>query len=67
MLRSLDQLHTLLGISLYRSVIGEDRDGARVAAHWGCGCTASGPSFAKLSLKTCSSHRAGRTEPEVLV
>ncbi|HYW54769.1 MAG TPA: hypothetical protein VFF00_05225 [Candidatus Elarobacter sp.] len=65
MLRSLDQLHTLLGISLYRSVIGEDRDGARVAAHWGCGCSASGASFAKLSLKTCSSHRAGRTEPAI--
>jgi hypothetical protein len=67
MLRSLDDLRVLLGLPAYRSVVGADRDGARAAAHWDCGCTASGASFARLSLKTCSSHRAGRIEvPPVL-
>ncbi|HEY0614493.1 MAG TPA: hypothetical protein VGC96_07620 [Candidatus Elarobacter sp.] len=65
--RSLDDLRVLLGIPLYRSAIGEDREGARVAAHWSCGCAASGATFARLALKTCSTHRAGRTEPAVSV
>lgn len=66
MFRSLDALLTLLGMPVYRSVVGEDPGTARVAAHWECGCTASGPSFAKLNLKACSSHRAGRIEVPAL-
>ena len=67
MLRSLDDFRALLGIPVYRSVIGEEPDGARVAAHWACGCAASGISFERLALKTCRSHRAGRIEPAVSV
>jgi hypothetical protein len=67
MFRSLDDLRVLLGLPLYRSAIGEDVDGARVAAHWPCGCTASGATFARLALRTCRTHRAGRVEPAIAV
>ena len=62
MLRSLDQFLALLGVPAYRSVLGGSREGTRASAHWACGCAASGSSFEKLMLKTCSSHRAGRLE-----
>ena len=62
MFRSLDALRLFLGMPVYRSVVGEDPMTARVAAHWACGCAAAGPSFAKMGLKACSSHRAGRIE-----
>ncbi len=65
MSHSLDHLRILLGAPLYRSATGGECT-ARVAAFWDCGCTASGTTFAKLSLKTCSSHRAGRTAPAPL-
>lgn len=58
---SLDHLRILLGVPLYRSATGGECS-ARVAAFWDCGCSASGTTFAKLSLRTCSSHRAGRIE-----
>ena len=67
MFRSLDYLRILLGAPLYRSAIGEDRDDARVAAHWSCGCVASGVSFERLALRTCTAHRAGRIAPAVAV
>lgn len=67
MLRSLDALRLFLGMPLYRSVVGDDPVTARASAHWSCGCTASGSSFSKLSLKSCSSHRAGRIEVPALV
>jgi hypothetical protein len=66
MLRSLDALRTFLGMPLYRSVVGDGPDSARVSAHWACGCAASGLSFTKLTLKSCSSHRAGRIEVPAL-
>jgi hypothetical protein len=67
MLRPLDFLRTFLGLPLYRSVVAGGGTGARVAAHWACGCTASGVSFDSLNLKTCALHRAGRIEiPPVL-
>ena len=59
--RSLDHLRILLGVPLYRSATGGECD-TRVSAHWGCGCVASGTSFERLNLRTCSSHRAGRIE-----
>jgi hypothetical protein len=62
MFRSLDAFCILLGLPVYRSVVGEEPAGARVAAHWACGCVASGTSFTRLGLRTCSSHRAGRVE-----
>gem|GEM_PF-3280564 len=66
MFRALDALRTLLGTPVYRSVVGEDPMTARVAAHWACGCAASGTSFQRLSLKSCSAHRAGRVEVPAL-
>jgi hypothetical protein len=63
MFRSLDHLRIFLGVPLYRSATGGECD-SRVSAHWDCGCIASGASFAKLHLKTCNSHRAGRIELE---
>jgi hypothetical protein len=67
MLRSLDTLRLFLGLPLYRSAVAGGRDGARVAAHWSCGCSASGSGFENLNLKTCALHRAGRIEvPPVL-
>ena len=59
MFRSLDHLRILLGAPLYRSATGGECN-TRVSAHWGCGCIASGATFAKLNLRTCDSHRAGR-------
>lgn len=67
MLRSLEYFRILLGAPLYRSAIGEDRDDARVAAHWQCGCVASGAAFERLALRTCAAHRAGRVAPAVAV
>lgn len=66
MLRSLDVLRTYLGMPVYRSVVGDGLESARVSAHWACGCAASGASFAKMTLKACSSHRAGRIEVPAL-
>jgi hypothetical protein len=62
MVRSLDAFRILLGLPVYRSVVGEASTGARVAAHWSCGCVAAGTSFKRLTLTTCRSHRAGRIE-----
>ena len=67
MLRSLDALRLFLGMPVYRSVVGDGPDSARVSAYWACGCTASGLTFAKLNLKSCSSHRAGRIAVPALV
>ncbi|HEX3549148.1 MAG TPA: hypothetical protein VHT53_02165 [Candidatus Elarobacter sp.] len=60
MFRSLDDLRVLLGVPAYRSIVGERPDDVRAAAHWQCGCNAVGPSFGRMALKTCASHRAGR-------
>jgi hypothetical protein len=67
MLRSFDDLRVLLGVPLYRSAIGEDPADARVAAHWACGCSASGTTFGRMMLRTCRTHRAGRVEPAIAV
>jgi hypothetical protein len=61
MLRSLDHLRLFLGAPVYRSATGGECD-TRVSAHWECGCLAIGGNFAKMNLKTCGSHRAGRIE-----
>jgi hypothetical protein len=65
--RSLDDFRILLGVPLYRSAIGEDPRDARVSAHWGCGCSAIGTTFGRMTLRTCRTHRAGRVEPAVAV
>ena len=63
MLRSLDDLRTLLGTPTYRGIVGERADEVRVSAHWACGCSAFGVTFERLLLMTCAPHRAGRNVP----
>ena len=64
MQRSFEILRILLGMPVYRSVVGDTRDGARVSVHWNCGCVATGAGFEKLTLRTCRRHRAGRVEAQ---
>ncbi len=67
MLRSLDNLRVLLGTPAYRSAVGERPGDVLVSAHWACGCSAIGPAFSRLALRTCVLHRTGRVEVPVTV
>lgn len=64
MVRSLTAFRLLLGTPTYRSVVSDRREGQRFAAHWSCGCIASGPTFIKLTLRPCRSHNTERSARE---
>ena len=60
MVRSLAALSTLLGKPSCHTLVGVTRGRARIAAHWNCGCSASGVSATALELAPCGTHRPRR-------
>jgi hypothetical protein len=60
MVRSLAALSTLLGKPSCHTLVGASRGPARIAAHWTCGCVASGVNSTALELVACGVHRPRR-------
>ena len=71
MLFALSALTVLLGKPQCHSLVSDERRSVRISANWGCGCTASGPSSARLALLACPVHagtgrRATAGQPELI-
>ena len=60
MLFALEALAVLLGKPLCHSLVSDERRSVRISVNWACGCTASGPSSARLALVACAAHVTGR-------
>ena len=60
MLFALSALTVLLGKPQCHSLVSDERRSVRISANWGCGCTASGPSSARLALLACAAHANNR-------
>ena len=48
---------TFLGKPGCHTLLASPRGTARVAAHWICGCVATGENFTTLRLTGCAAHR----------
>jgi hypothetical protein len=56
MLFALAALSVLLGKPECHSLVSDERRSVLISVNWACGCTASGPSSARLALVACSAH-----------